>query len=190
VENYNIFKYKDVFLTEEEINILRDYILKNEEYVKSLGADNYGATSDNSLTGRYKYFNYLNSDIGKILTPKLISIFSYLKLKYPISVLCWANTFRYGEGIKMHSHSHREYLSANIFISGNTLPGTTYFLENPPIMGMVDIENVPGEMCIFSSQIMHGVKENYYENVRISMALDIHEKTDYSSQKNYYVFKK
>jgi hypothetical protein len=185
----DIFKYKKIILSVDEISIVKKYIIDSENYVKSLGPDNYGATSEDSLTGRYKYFNYLNSHIGIILKPKLINIFEQLNLKYPISVQCWSNIFRTGEGIQLHHHSDRNYLSANIFISGNTKPGTTYHFEDPTNFGFFDIENSVGEICIFSSTLLHGVKPNTNSEIRISMALDIHENCDYSSVDSYYVFK-
>jgi hypothetical protein len=183
------FTYKQSILSEHDIDIVKTYILESESYVKSLGPDNYSATSNDSLTGRYKYYNYLNSNIGGILKPKLIQIFGELNLKYPISVQCWANIFRKGEGIQLHHHSDRNYLSANIFISGNTKPGTTYHFEDPSNFGFFDVENVIGEICIFSSTLLHGVKPNTNSEIRISMALDIHENCDYSSVDSYYVFK-
>ena len=64
IKESDIFTYKNVILSSKELDTIRTYILSTEDYVKSLGPDNYGATSANSLTGGYEYFNYLNSDIG------------------------------------------------------------------------------------------------------------------------------
>ena len=137
------FKYSNIILSKEECNFISDYILENEEYVKSLGPDVYSHTSEDSLSGRHTIFNWLNTVIGDILIPKLENIFDELGLKYPISVNCWANTFRKGEGIKPHFHSKSDILCGHIFISGPTDIGTRY-LENG--IGTEDVlyKNNPG----------------------------------------------
>jgi len=177
IKESDLFPFKKVILSKEELEQIKDYILSTEDYVKSLGPDNYSKTASNSLTGGYEYFNYLNSPIGKILKPKLVELFSELGLTYPIAVKCWANAFRKLEGINLHCHSTREYFCGNLFISGNTKPGTTYFYESPTAFAELDIENTPGELSIFSSKVLHGVKPNQTDEVRISMAIDILENT-------------
>ena len=132
--------------------------------VKSLGPDIYGGTVDDSLTGRYYLFNYLNiPEINKILKPKLQNHFEGY-------VQCWANTIRNGEYIKPHCHGGPtdDYLCANIFLSGNTEPGTTYFFDKPKT-----IENNVGEMIVFHSHLVHEVQTYQHDEVRVSIGMDI-----------------
>lgn len=151
------------FLTKEECKIISNYILENETYIKSLGDDNYSGTSENSLTGRYKVFNYLHHIPGEILIPKIKNIFG------ECLVQCWANTFRKGEGIQIHRHSpvsKPRFICANIFLSG---PNTgTYYPEVGTIISEI------GTLSIFPANYDHGVQPNETDDVRISMALDIY----------------
>lgn len=162
-------------LSGEECSFIANWILTNEEYVKSLGPDDYTGTSDNSLSGRHKVFNYLNvPEIESILVPKLREVFTELNFRFPVVAQCWANTFRKNEGILPHRHGTPDnpfkFYSANLFIAGPTKPGTSY--ENHG-----DIENEPGTLCVFEYHDMHGVKPNLTDEIRISMALDIYEYT-------------
>ena len=93
------------FLTQIECDTIVNEILSLEDAVKRLGPDTYGeGTSEDSLTGRYEYFNYLNiRSINTIICPKLKEIFG------PCVVQCWANIFRQGEGIDDHKHIYDEY---------------------------------------------------------------------------------
>ena len=47
------------FLTGEESETISSFIMETENYVKSIGPDNYIGTGDDSLTGRYWCYNYL-----------------------------------------------------------------------------------------------------------------------------------
>lgn len=162
------FYFKEQIIDEKECKIIKNYILENEDRVKSLGPDNYAGTKPNSLTGRYNVFNYLYVDeIGSILIPKLEKIFAKLNLKRPISVQCWANTFRKGEGISVHKHgpNNKSFVCANLFIDGPTKPGTTYYINNK----FIDYENIPGEIHVFGSNLYHYVTDNKTDEVRVSL---------------------
>jgi len=178
----DLFYYSEKILSDDEIKIIKDYILKNENNIKQLGPDNYPGTSKDSLTGRHAFFNYLHTEhIGEeILLPKLKKIIKQLNYKPPIIIQCWANIFRNGEGISIHRHGNmrQNFISGNLFISGNTLPGTTYYKGDFKNSTPVDIENKPGHLNLFPSINMHGVKENPTTETRISMAVDIIPYTD------------
>lgn len=167
------------FLTEEESKLISDYILKTESDVKSLGEDIYPGTSDDSLTGRYTIHNYLNYFPGKILIPKLKSIFKEGVIQ------CWANTFRKGEGIEPHEHGEG-FLSANVFLSGNPNIGTFY--------GNKKIKNEIGKLIVFSSETIHYVNPNPSDVIRVSMAFDIYpisamERTEFHNKFRFYTMK-
>jgi len=190
----NFFLLEKKILSDQELEIIRDTILLKEKYVKSLGPDVYEGTSEDSLSGRHSIFNWLSvEEIGNILVPKLKDIFLELQWDSPVSVQCWANTFRQGEGIKIHKH--RSFLSlqppffcANVFISGNTKPGTIYFdgltFINAP---SYKIENEPGKIMIFTSELFHGVEPNPFDETRISMALDFYPGQRYDNPNRFYV---
>ena len=155
------------FLTQEECDTVVREILSLENAVKRLGPDEYEGTSEDSLTGRYEYFNYLNiRSINTIICPKLKEIFG------PCVVQCWANIFRQGEGIDEHRHIEDKNVntvlkaSGNIFLYGDPTTGTYY--EG------VKHDNKVGELSLFSPDMLHGVPKNTTGDMRISMAIDVH----------------
>jgi hypothetical protein len=192
----NLFLLEKKILSDEELDIIKNTIISKEDYVKSLGPDVYGGTSENSLSGRHTIFNWLSvEEINNILVPKLKDIFTELEWNFPVSVQCWANTFRSGEGIKIHKH--RSFLStsppffcANIFIAGDTKPGTTYFegftyINSPSIT----IENDPGKLMVFTSETFHGVEPNKSDETRISIALDFYPDQELDDLNRFYIFR-
>jgi len=159
------------FLTHAECDKIVETILSLEDSVKSIGPDIYAGTSDDSLTGRFHCFNFLTVEtINSIIAPKLKKMFG------PCTVQCWANTFRYGEGINTHFHIDDinrcpEFVAAaNIFLRGDPTTGTYYD-------GVKHINKV-GEVSIFSPVLPHSVPKNLTNTIRISMALDIYVGSD------------
>ena len=95
---------------------LADWILENtdneviriEPELLKLGPDNFSNTEGDTLTGRFCYYNALDNNlVGRILIPKLISLFG-LGRWYQ----AWFNTFREGECIKSHVHNDRSHPTA------------------------------------------------------------------------------
>jgi len=165
------------FLNFDEARRISNYILNTETLVKSLGDDVYNGTSRDSLTGRYNIFNYLNYFPGEIMIPKLKFIFTSGVIQ------CWANTFRKGEGILPHSHGVG-FLSANVFLSGNTDIGTFY--------GDKKIESQIGKLVVFPSELVHYVANNPSENIRVSMAFDIYpmsclSRNEFHNKDRFYI---
>jgi len=166
------------FLTEDECEMIANFILENEEYVKGLGPDNYSGTSSNSLTGRYQYFNYLNYKPCDILIDRL---------KYHFGeciVQCWANIFRENECIKPHFHGEG-FISANIFLSGDSTTGTYYD-------GIGLLENEKGSLVYFDSKLIHYTRKNKTDFPRITLAMDIFTNSenfsDLKKNSNRYYF--
>ena len=163
------------FLTQEECDTIVNKILSLEDAVKRLGPDIYGGTSEDSLTGRYKYFNYLNvPEINTILEPKLKELFG------PCVLQCWANILRQGEGIEAHTHFinddpvyiERHGVTGNIFLYGDPTTGTYYnFPDLDPLN--VKYDNKVGELSLFTPTLFHGVYKNITGDMRISMAIDV-----------------
>ena len=173
------FLFKETILDKKELEFIKNYILEQEDYVKSLGPDTYEGTSDNSLTGRHRSFNWLTTPIGDILIPKIREVISKLNFcEYPIGVQCWANTFRYNEGINKHNHGEWKFLSGNLFIDGPEDIGTYYF-ENRE---WVKYKSIKGEYTLFSSELPHYVPKNKTNDVRISIATDMYPSGDWEAQ--------
>ena len=148
------------FITQEESKKISNFILKNENYIKSLGEDTYVGTSENSLTGRYEVYNYLHDMPGEILIPKIKNIFK------KCVVQCWANTFRKNEGIESHTHGGPPaFICGNLFLSGPTYG--TYYRNKL-------IESEAGTLILFSNDHRHSVLPNPTDCVRVSMAFDIY----------------
>ena len=202
------------FLTQIECDTIVNEILSLESAVKRLGPDEYVGTSEDSLTGRYTVFNYLNiRSINTIICPKLKEIFG------PCVVQCWANIFRQGEGINNHRHvaersvnvvinaSGKIYMDeipnagtyanlwASVFEQGKDIDEHIYidggytgsveltasgniFLYGDPTTGTyyegVKHDNKIGELSLFSPEMVHGVPQNTTDDMRISMAIDVH----------------
>lgn len=176
------FLQQGPFLTPQECERVSAFILATEAQVKATGPDIYEGTGDDSLTGRYKTHNYLETELGELLIPRLHSFFRTIGFPGPsttrrvVAVQCWANVFRRGEGIARHRHNDGTcvpYLSANLFISGPTDIGTTYEFED----GTRTVPNKVGEMSLFPDFVYHYVKVNPYDTPRISMAMDFHANT-------------
>ena len=179
--NFELLKIPN-FLSSEQSSIIYERILKQENYVKSLGEnrfDNPGIangkeklTQKDSLTGRDWCFNWLNDEVvGKIIIPKIRIVFGGKGF-----IQCWANTFRKGEGIARHKHrdpmvsfsTPKDWTCVNLFIGGP--PGLGTWFEGQKH------ENNPGELMLFSSNVYHWVPPNDTDDVRISIAMDVHSR--------------
>jgi len=165
--------YRTKLLNKKECKFIKDYILTNEQRIKDMGPDNYDGTSDNSLTGRFELFNFLLTPCGSILIPKLRKVFEELGWEYPIAIQCWANTFRYDEGITKHQHgdsTHSDvFFCSNLFIGGATDIGTDYYLDKE----WKKYNNKKGELTLFNHTTPHRVSKNPTNDVRVTMAMDL-----------------
>ena len=64
------------FLTEGEAETIYNEVIRIEPELMKLGPDNFSNTEGDTLTGRFCYYNALDNDlVGRILIPKLISLF-------------------------------------------------------------------------------------------------------------------
>jgi len=51
---------------------------------------------------------------------------------------------------------------------------------------ILNIKNKPGEIMLFNSTLEHYVDKNTKEGIRISIALDIHERIIFEDTKRFY----
>ena len=166
-----------MILSKRECDVIKSIVLSQENSIKGMGPDIYSATSPDSLTGRYRYFNFfLDSKFRSIMQPKLLAVYERLKLPKPMIIQCWANTFRTGEGIGWHKHWGEDssfgpdFHSVNIFIDGDRSIGTSYRIDGRE----KKFRNRYGQMSLFSPTIEHCVFPNHGNQTRISIAMDIH----------------
>ena len=163
------------FLTQDECDFIERYVLKNEENVKKLGPSYYEGTGPDSLTGRYKIFNWLYTPIGKIIVPKLKSLFRDLGIEYPVALQFWANAFHKDERIKTHIHGVN-FIAGNIFIAGDEKSGYYKTIGLPFDHKFTQLIQKPGDMCLFPSEMGHTTTKNPSDKVRVSLAMDVHVK--------------
>lgn len=166
-----------MILSKRECEDIKNIILSQENSIKRMGPDIYPDTAPDSLTGRYRFFNFfLDSKFRSIMQPKLLTVYKKLKLPKPAIVQCWANTFRKGEGIGWHKHwgtdskGGSDFLSANIFIDGDRSIGTSYLIDGRE----KKFRNRYGQLSLFDPLIEHCVFPNNSDRTRISIAMDIH----------------
>ena len=159
------------FLTETEANTVYNEVLRQEDYIMSLGPHRYGGVEGDKLTGRFSYYNGLQFKvIGDIIKPKLITLFGKGRWYQ-----CWFNTFREGDRIKPHLHNDpnqyvpgkpQRYTCCNLFLGGDAAEGTMY--EG------VEYPNTKGGLLVFGSDVVHWTEPYKGKDVRVSMACDVH----------------
>ena len=171
-----------------DLESLAEFILVKEEEIKSEYTEdlNDGMTSlgEDSLTARFRYFNVLKWDhpeckklldeireFHEIYYTNVVPGYTPPKLK----VRCWANVLRKGEQIASHNHSTHPHT----YISGHFCVKTkdTATIYRPPYMDNKDdaivVENIPGEMTLFPTWLVHGTSKHEQDEPRITIAFDI-----------------
>ena len=113
-----------------------------------------------------------------------------MNIKLPVAIECWANIFRFNEGLKLHNHikpdkfSNDNFLTGHIFIDGPIDIGTHYIINNK----LIKKKNTIGELTLISSKLYHSVPKNKTNYQRISMAFNIHFLYLYYKSKNKKLF--
>jgi hypothetical protein len=171
-----------------DLESLAEYILiKEKEIISEYKEDlNDGMTSlgDDSLTARFKYFNVLKWDhpeckklldeiaeFHEIYHTNVAPEYTPPKMK----VRCWANVLRKGEQITNHNHS----IHPHTYLSGHFCVKTedTATIYYPPYINSADeeivMQNIPGEMTLFPTWLVHGTSKHEHDEPRITIAFDI-----------------
>ena len=169
-----------------DVNLKRfsKQILKNElKIIKKYPAtDFFNRKTDgdtglgyDSLTSRFFHFNVLNWLNTSQLRKEIRKGYeSYNNLKNtPLFVQCWANVMRKGDRIKPHTH-HDFNLNTLDGLSGHLcvkVDGSTntYYGGKP-------IQNKNREMTFFPMNLSHWTDRYEGDDVRITVAFDIHNK--------------
>ena len=199
IENYlETYEYGIItsdFIDSTTTNSLSDKILERESYIKGLDDGsklpmkivNYG-----NLTNYHSYYNLI--DLGFPETDILV-----LKIKELIFntfgwenfyIKMWANIFRNGDYLGLHKHmdniSTKKFpyaISGHCFLYSTEKTYTTYLFKRKKnsILGssinVIDIQNNPGEISIFSSYVEHEFKK-WVGDLRVGIAFDINNQPD------------
>lgn len=171
------------------LNILKELVLSKEQEI--LDSTNPFPPSDTRdwLTNRlyeYTIFDYVNE------FPVLIAFKEHIKKSYleycaemniPASkayITCWANILRKdGRAITPHHHSDGHirapweyaYVSGHITVSASN---TCTHYQNPFLSSQsIAIQNIPGQVYLFPSWVIHWTDQNKSDDPRISIAFDI-----------------
>lgn len=166
----NVFRIPE-FLSEKESAICYERVLEIEDDLMALGEHNYPSVKGDKLTGRYQYYNALQDKVvGPIVLPKYLVLFGRGKW-----LQAWFNAFRKGDRIEPHKHFDRRdplqvnmhpFTSCNLYLGGDCSSGTIYEGKT--------YENHVGELLIFHAGITHWTESYEGDDVRVTMATDIH----------------
>jgi hypothetical protein len=198
-EDYHVVIPK--FYTEKECKSICELILDlSDELIREhspnsldQGAIANGYTGLTSLHSTFNWIPLIEENLGIDLMTRLLNEIDTRNTR-DIFIKSWCNHWSTGEGIKPHRHASLEYeelqpnvyttirdhepyesitnsnmISGNIFLSNNDHReyGTWY-------SGKGWIENIRGDLHLFSPLIVHSVDSNTRTEPRMSQAFDIH----------------
>lgn len=199
VENYlETYEYGIIisdFIDSTTTNSLSNKILERESYIKGLDDGSklpMKIVNQGNITNYHTYYNLLDLEIEE--TETLI-----LKIKELIFntfgwenfyIKMWANIFRKGDYLGLHKHMDNISLkkfpyavSGHCFLYSSEKTYTTFLFKNKKIsifdssINVVDLENKPGEVSIFSSYVEHEFKK-WDGDLRVGIAFDINNEPD------------
>ena len=166
--------YKN-FFTKEEC----DYIIQVFEEDKD--SIPYGdSTGYHGLTSSYTVYNWLDNPKLKDLKieERIFELPEIQGWSYA-TVQCWGNRLEQGHCLSKHIHGQSvknigvpneqrrwRFYNANIFLGGEYK--TTWYDD------IGEVENTEGDIHVFASDLEHGVDFNTGNDIRYSMAIDIH----------------
>lgn len=173
----------------EKLKNLRSFLLKKEtEIINSHTVNNDGGTglgtdSVTSRFGNYNLFDFTNesAELQDFLTFLRTSYLEFVEEdRTPIknlNIVCWYNVIRNEQKITIHNHNSANYayLSGNMHL-GDYDTQTTYRNPYDPSDQRV-FPNVEGGLTIFPSALPHFANKYTGNDVRISIAFDLHIET-------------
>lgn len=160
-----------------------------------------------SLTSRYYAFNVLTwpepcaQDLLKFLRASYRDMLDHMPLlrREKVYIQCWANTVRKGESIKIHNHGGPgSYFSGNLPLQVHqprssfthySLTATAQTAAGSAEQRL-SIDNQPGKLTIFPSDIYHYTDPWPHDEVRITVAFDIVSRAVVDRQSQYRVARK
>lgn len=173
---YHQLMYQEIvpnFLTLRETQRIVQELITREDEVMSIPSRETGYEN---LTGQHQVFNWLSvPSISRLGIPnKLFQLPLYEHWEY-MYIQCWGNILRQGQNLPLHCHRGLEdrlhynwnntQYAMNVFLSGHTDTGTT-------IEGTKH-DNEIGQLVILGEDVEHKVTTNFYQEPRISLAMDV-----------------
>ena len=199
IENYlETYEYGILisdFIDSTTTNSLSNKILERESYIKGLDDGSklpMKIVNHNNLTNYHSYYNLI--DLGFPETDILISKIKELIFNAfgweNFYIKMWANVFRNGDYLGLHKHmdnmSGKKFpyaISGHCFLYSSEKTYTTYLFKKKKngifdsSINVVDIQNNPGEISIFSSYVEHEFKK-WDGDLRVGIAFDINNQQD------------
>lgn len=197
-EDYHIVIPK--FYTDQECNSICELISEHSDDLirehspdSSIWADSNGYTGLTALHSTFNWIPLIEDKLGINLVQRIMEQIDTRDVD-DVFIKSWCNLWDKGEGIEPHRHAaldmeqigqyewttteeHKPYeadcrhyfISGNIFLSDNDHReyGTYY-------QGKGWVENIRGDLHLFSPLIVHSVDSNTRQEPRMSQAFDIH----------------
>jgi len=183
---WNISIGNTVWGENEKIDIIRTWLLKNEDRIKEtypvsdIGDTGLGTDSISSRIGMYNLFDYTSevpelADLLRFMQESYINfVDSDYTNKQDLIIVCWVNILREDQKIREHVHSASNigYLSANMHLD-NYKTSTIYRSPYEPFVPHT-FDNVKGGLTIFPSYVPHTTTEHVDSTTpRVSIAYDL-----------------
>jgi hypothetical protein len=186
------------FLTEDECNDIYKVLLRDEH--KILRHPSPRITPFNGTTTKYETYNLLrHPDIRPYKLPQRLFALPRFQNLNTLHIQCWVNILHSNQGIQKHAHAltqrvfddgeykfkrtniddYNDFLACSVYIQGPK-PSYTWY-EDPKTNDRTltrKIENIPGDLHLVGSGLMHEVKRNTHTQPRMSIAMDIHPTLD------------
>lgn len=169
--------YDHEFLTKEEAALLELEVAKHYEYIVNTFPTNYKSAPERSLTGRYKYVNWLHLDAFRdIFEPKIIKKVKDLKPDWKSAYIqCWANNFANNESIGWHYHKTNlddgKFMVGHVFLGG---ADTSTLYIDPEDKSVVNVPNNAGALSVIPNNVYHCSTPNTGDGMRVTIALDVY----------------
>lgn len=199
IENYLEIYQNDIIISDfidlQTTNSLSKKILERESYIMGLNDGSklpMKIVNRDNITNYHPYYNLL--DLG--IEETNILIFKIKELIFNtfgwenFYIKMWANIFRKGDYLGLHKHMDNISLkkfpyavSGHCFLYSSEKTYTTFLFKNKKIgifdssINVVDLENKPGEVSIFSSYVEHEFKK-WDGDLRVGIAFDINNEPD------------
>jgi len=168
------------FLIDKESKVIQQFPTKQGSGTYGDGRTGLGLDSVTSKSGMYTIFDFNKelSDFNDLLDFMRISYLNFLS-EYKTGVrdshiVCWFNVIRSEQSIDTHFHGteHRCYLSGNMHLD-NYPTTTNYYIPYDHTL-IHKFPNTAGGLTMFPTYMPHGVDTYTGEDVRVSVAFDLH----------------
>lgn len=182
------------FLTEDECNDIYKVLLRDEH--KILRQPSPPTSPFTGTTTKYETYNLLSHpDIRPYKLPQRLFTLPKFQNLNTLHIQCWVNILHSNQGIQKHAHAltqrvfdgeyksikrtiiddYNDFLACSVYIQGPK-PSYTWYEDPKTNDGTLTrkIENIPGDLHLVGSGLMHEVKRNTHTQPRMSIAMDIH----------------